>query len=143
MQPRYSPPSPDMNLLHSMADCQAGFFTTQQALMARVSAPLLSYHTRNGKLERIQRGVYRFADQPQWIYSRLVPVWLRTDRQAVFSHSTAQAMLESHPLAEIIELTLPPSWHSRRLKLGKHVRVHFADVAPARLTRIGPLPVLT
>jgi len=131
-------------LLYAEAAPQAGYFTTEQAAAAGYSSPLLHKYLANGRLTRVRRGVYRLVHFPSSADEHLVVLWLWSDRQGVFSHETA---LVRHELSDLlpheVEMTLPQTWASRRLRVPGGLRLHHADLDPGERTWHGPVPITT
>lgn len=78
---------------------------------------------------RARRGVYRLVHFPASDHEDLVVLWLWSEQSGVFSHETALAL---HDLSDVlpgkVHLTLPASWHRRRLRAPAGLVLHFADV---------------
>jgi len=123
---------PEWDALFTLAQGQAGYFTTTDAAEHHIGTALLTHHARSGRLRHAGRGVFRFAQFPPTDHEDLVPVWLWSGRKGVFSHETA---LSLHALSDLapthIDLTLPKSWAKRRLKVQPGLILHFADVPKA------------
>ncbi|MFZ5475410.1 MAG: type IV toxin-antitoxin system AbiEi family antitoxin domain-containing protein [Myxococcota bacterium] len=135
-------PQPDRTALFSTASSQEGYFTTEQAVEAGYSRPLLDHHLHSGRFRRVRRGVYRLVEFPSGEHEDLVVAWLWSGRTGVFSHETALAL---HGLSDALparhHLTVPSSWARRRLRVPEGLRLHFADVGGAETTWVGPVPV--
>ena len=145
--PRHAPDgrTPDRDALFEAASPQGGYFTLAQARDARVSPQLLQYYLRVARVDRAGRGIFRLRHFPSTFdHEDLVPLWLWSERQGVFSHSTA---LMLHQLSDALpakhHVTLPGTWQSRRLRSPSSVVLHFADLQPNERTWIGPVPVTT
>lgn len=135
---------PDWGRLYELAEPQAGYFTTAQALGSGYSSPLLHYYVRQGRLERVSRGIYRITHFPASEREDLVVVWLWSEQQGVFSHETALALHElSDALPQVRHLTLPASWQRRRLRVPSGTELVYADLAVADWSWVGPIPVTT
>ncbi len=135
---------PSWDQLYEHAVAQAGYFTTAQAAEAGYSSPLLHKYLANGKVMRIRRGVYRLAHFPAGDDEDLVVLWLWSDREGVFSHETA---LVRHELSDLLphdaEMTVPPSWRRRRLRVPMGLHLHFAPVPAGERTWYGAVPITT
>ena len=133
---------PDWDRLYETAAAQGGYVTVQQAAEAGYSLPLLQYHIRKGRLERARRGVLRLIHFPPSDHEDLVPLWLWTEQEGVFSHETA---LFLHDLSDVLpakwHVTVPTSWASRRLRLPRGLVLHVADLNDEDLGWSGPVPV--
>ncbi|MBI4789282.1 MAG: type IV toxin-antitoxin system AbiEi family antitoxin domain-containing protein [Chloroflexi bacterium] len=109
------------NQLYPIAEQQAGYFTSQQALAAGLSQPLLSYYTRTGQLVRIKRGIYRLAQFPEMPYADLFVAWLQTGNESVISHDSALVVYGlSDVLSSEIHITAPRTASRRR----RGIRLH-------------------
>ena len=121
---------------------QAGYFTAVQAREWSGWAPQhLSYHVREGNLERLRRGIYRLARYPHADDEELVVVWLWSEREAVFSHQTALVL---HGLSDLtmsrLHITLPSAWKLRRMRWPHGVVPHYGDLRSEERTWIGNVP---
>ncbi len=132
-----------------MAEDQWGLITRQQAEQAGVPWPTLSRLTRDGLLERADRGVYRIrgADPPDHLSLRAawlqldptVPAWRRLDdpKVAVVSHTSAAALYGVGDLRpDIHEFTLPVRRQSRR----RDIRLHRGTLGGADVLMLHGLP---
>lgn len=135
---------PSWERLYEQAVVQAGYFTTAQAAEAGYSSPLLHKYLANGKIVRARRGVYRLTHFPSSDDEDLAVYWLWSGREGVFSHETA---LVRHDLSDLLpheaEMTVPPSWRDRRLRVPRGLHLHYAEVPPAERTWYGPVPITT
>src|SRR5690349_15577310 len=121
---------PDWNSLYEVAAPQAGYFQLAQARAAGYSPPLLEYYVREGRVERVGRGIFRLAHFPPSDHEDLVIAWLWSDRLGVFSHETALLLHElSDALPARQHMTVPSAWARRRLRVPKNLILHFADLA--------------
>src|SRR5664279_5662284 len=102
---------PDWNRLFMTAQTQEGLFTTRQAAESGFSPQLLVHHAQSGRVLRVRRGIYRFAQYPAGTQEDLIAAWLWTELAGVVSHQTA---LSLHGLSDVlpsqIHLTLPSAW---------------------------------
>jgi Transcriptional regulator, AbiEi antitoxin len=116
-----------------VAEDQWGLVTRQQAEQAGVPWPTLSRLTKDGLLERVDRGVYRIrgADPPDRLSLRAawlqldptVPAWKRLDdpNVAVVSHVSAAFLYGVGDLRpDVHEFTLPVRRQSRRSDIRLH-----------------------
>ncbi len=135
---------PSWQDLYEVAAAQAGHFTTVQAAESGFSPPLLHKYLNNGRVHRVRRGVYRLVQFPASEEEGLVVFWLWSERLGVFSHATALARHElSDVLPSEVEMTVPATWRSRRLKVPQGLRLHFADLPEDERTWHGPVPITT
>lgn len=97
---------------------------------------------RAGRVLRVRRSIYRLVHFPAGEHEDLVSAWLWSERVGIFSHQTALVLLElSDNLPVNLHLTLPASWRERRLRIPAGLVLHFADVAEADRSWVGPVPV--
>jgi len=139
-----APTKPDWDLLFETSSAQEGYFTTGQAAAAGYSTQLLFKHMRAGRVVRVRRGIYRLVHFPAGEHEDLVAAWLWSERIGIFSHQTALVLLElSDNLPTNLHLTLPASWRERRLRVPAGLVLHFADIAEADRSWVGPVPITT
>lgn len=130
--------------LWQIAHAQAGYFTAQDAEICRISAPLLSQNVAAGVLEREERGIYRFATFPPHVQSPMVVRWLWTGKEGVFSHESALLLHDlSDALPNVLVLTVPTSWATRRRKTPPGIELHIADLRDDEVKWIDAVPVTT
>src|SRR5690625_2770036 len=82
---------PRWRQLQELAIRQHGHFTTSQAEAAGLTRPAIHYQLREGRLERPERGVYRFTAYPPTDHEReaVLMLWSRLDPAVAFSHESA------------------------------------------------------
>lgn len=133
---------PDWNGLLALAACQGGYVRIEQMKQFGFQSALVRYHVRQGKLQRVRRGVYRVAHLPPSDDEDLVALWLWSGQRAVCSHRTALAL---HGLSDAlpagIDLMLPAADSRRRLRVPGGVRLHFGDLSEAERRWVGNVPV--
>jgi len=133
---------PEWKSLYETAAAQEGHFSTAQAAMAGYSRPLLARYLANGRIQRIRRGIYRIVHYPPSDHENLVVVWLWSDRQGVFSHETALALLDlSDVMPARVHITLPADWKRRRMRVPRGVICHHADTSQDERSWYGAIPV--
>lgn len=133
---------PQWDALFADALGQAGYFTTRQAALRHVSARLLSHHLKSGRLDIAARSIFRFHQFPSEPHDELVPLWLWSGREGLFSHETALALRNlSDVLPVAVSMTLPAPWARRRLKAPQGLVLHFGDVEAEDRAFVGPVPV--
>jgi predicted transcriptional regulator of viral defense system len=133
--------TPEWNQLFELAQGQAGYFTTREAAEHHIGTALLTHHARTGRIRHAGRGVFRFAQYPPSAREELVPLWLWSDRQGVFSHETALSLLGLSDLAPThVDLTVPRAWNKRRLKVPEGLMLHFDDIDEADRTAWEAVP---
>jgi predicted transcriptional regulator of viral defense system len=138
--PRPAPISPWQSLF-KLAATQEGLFSARQATKAGCSQQLLAKYLTSGRIERVQRALYRIVDFPAGEHEGLMAVWLWSRNEGVFSHETA---LFLHTLSDALpiraHITLPAGWKPR-VHIPEDVAIYRADLAGGDRTWVGPLPV--
>lgn len=87
--------APDIRGLEAEAYQQSGFFTIDQAREHGVSRQLLSHHVRQGRFERVRRGLYRVLGFPSSQHDDMREKWMAVGMdKAVLAHESALALLE-------------------------------------------------
>jgi predicted transcriptional regulator of viral defense system len=133
---------PDWLRLSELAHAQVGYFTTKDAEGCKVSSPLLRQNVQSGAVLWIRRGVYRFPSFPPHPQEDLVVFWLWAARESVFSHESALSLHElSDVLPNVVVMTVPPSWATRRRKVPVGVELHVASLETADVMWVGAVPV--
>jgi predicted transcriptional regulator of viral defense system len=128
------------NRLYQIAEAQAGYFTTAQAVAVGVDRQRLARYAAAGRLERIRRGVYRLAPFPRSPYEDLFVAWLEMGSNSVISHDSALALYElSDALPAAIHVTVPPTTSRRHPGL----RLHTNRITAQEITHYDALPVTT
>src|SRR6059036_1526234 len=85
----------DVRGLESEAYQQGGYFNIKQAREHGVSRQLVSHHVRQGRFERIRRGLYRVRGFPTSQHDDMREKWMAVGMdKAVLSHESALALLE-------------------------------------------------
>jgi predicted transcriptional regulator of viral defense system len=122
----------DHDGLYRIAESQAGYFTTEQALAAGMDRSTLHHHARpGGRYERVRRGLYRLRHFPSGQHEHVVAAWLAlSNGPAVVSHESA---LELYELSDVIpknavHITLPRAKRGQRPRPG--VRFHMLEHPP-------------
>lgn len=136
------PTAPDWDELYKVAASQRGYFTKVQAEQAGYSGPLLAKYMKKNRVMRVGWGIYRLVHFPSSEHEELVRLWLRFNRQAVFSHETALSLHElSDVLPSLVHVTLPESWRKRRLTLKEELDLHYENLSKQDVAWVGSVPV--
>jgi len=131
---------PDYDLLYETAESQAGYFTVQQANQHGFSWERLSTNVKNGRFQRLFRGIYRLINFPSSPHEDMFIAWLRTAPHSVISHESALSLYElSDVLPGEVHLIIPPNASRRRPGL----RLHTNSLKPEEITSRQGLPVTT
>jgi predicted transcriptional regulator of viral defense system len=134
--------------LYALAEDQGGYFTTGQVRAARIDRHAILQMCRRGVVERVSRGVYRLVQFPpvphgQELEATLWPAGGRYGVQGVLSHESALRLWElSDANPARLHITVPRRYRIRR-GVPRHLRVHYADLTPADVTRYEAVPVTT
>lgn len=121
----------DHDMLYQVAESQAGYFTTEQALATGMDRSTLGHHARpDGRYQRVRRGLYRLRHFPSTPHEHVVAAWLAlTNVPAVVSHESA---LELYDLSDVIpnavHVTVPREKRGQRPRPG--VRFHTLEHPP-------------
>src|SRR6266545_1772239 len=121
----------DHDGLYRIAESQAGYFTTEQALAAGMDGSTLRHHARpGGRYERVRRGLYRLRHFPSGQHEHVVAAWLAlSNGPAVVSHETALELYElSDVIPNAVHITLPRAKRGQRPRPG--VRFHALEHPP-------------
>lgn len=129
-----------MRMLYQLAEPQAGYFTTSQAVGAGVSRRALSGRARRGDIERVRYGIYRLRDFPTHPFEDVTAACLWAGPGSAASHETALAVHGvSDAMPASIHLTVSRPFRGRQ----PGVVVHHASLPDEdRETRDG-VPVTT
>ena len=135
---------PSWNQLSALAATQDGYFTAEDAKHAGFSLPLLQHYLTAERIERSQRGIFRLANYPPSDEEGLVPTWLWSRREGVFSHETALALHQlSDALPAKLYLTVPTAWRARRIKIARGLVLHYDDIVDVDREWRGPIQLTT
>lgn len=135
-------------VLYGIAEDQAGYFTAAHAKAAGLHQVRLVQLAKQGDVERVSRGVYRFTRFPvsplgQYMEAVLWPQVRRPDVVGVISHQSA---LSIHELSDVnpagIHVTLPTAVRLRR-DVPKVLVIHYADLDATDVERVQGIPVTT
>ncbi len=133
-------PLDTLDKLYQIAEAQAGYFTTAQAVVAGVDRSCLSRFAAAGRLQRLRRGVYRLSHFPRSRHEDLFIAWLETGPDSVISHDSALALYDlSDILPTAIHVTVPRTASRRRSGL----RLHTNRISHEEITSYEGLPVTT
>lgn len=141
LMPRAARKSP-WQALFRLAAKQEGLFSARQATELGCSQQLLAKYVTGGRIERVQRALYRIVDFPAGEHEGLVAVWLWSRNEGVLSHETA---LFLHDLSDALpvraHVTVPAAWKARAVQVPDDVAIYYDNVPDSDLSSVGPLPV--
>jgi predicted transcriptional regulator of viral defense system len=134
----------DHDGLYRLAEAQAGYFTTRQALATGMDRSTLRHHARpGGRYERVSRGLYRLRHFPSSSLEHVVAAWLPLrDSGAVVSHDSALELYElTDVIPSVVHLTLPRIKRGQRPRPG--VQLHTLKQPPgsAEVRVVSGVPV--
>lgn len=130
--------------LFRLALMQSGLFSARQADELGFSQRQLTRYVQSGKLERVQRALYRIPEVPPGQHDDLIAVWLWARNEGVISHETALYLHElSNVLPSKAHITVPMSWRRRTIRIPADIVIHHDDLLPSDRGWIGPLPTTT
>lgn len=131
---------PTMNVLYDLAQRQAGYFTTAQALDAGVSRRTLSGRAQRGDLERASYGIYRLRQYPAHRFEDVVVACLWAGASSAASHETALAVHGiSDAMPTRIHITVPQPFRGQQ----SGVIVHRAPMSEEDVEIVEDVPVTT
>jgi predicted transcriptional regulator of viral defense system len=124
---------PDVRGLEAEAYQQSGYFSVDQAGQHGVSRQLLGHHVRQGRFERVRRGLYRVRGFPTSEHDEMREKWMAVGMdKAVLSHESALALLElSDNVPDRVHLLVPRRHRGHRRPAGVvlHTRPDDEEVA--------------
>lgn len=113
--------SKTMQILYVLAEPQAGYFTTRQAVDAGVSRRALSGRAKRGDLEPVRYGIYRLRNFPTHPFEDVTAACLWAGPDSAASHETALAI---HGLSDAmparIHLTIPRPFRGKQAGIVIH-----------------------
>lgn len=121
----------DHDGLYRVAESQAGYFTTEQALATGMDRSTLRHHARpGGRYERVRRGLYRLRHFPSTPREHVVAAWLALSKvPAIVSHESALELYDlSDVLPNAVHVTVPREKRGQRPRPG--VRFHTLEHPP-------------
>lgn len=135
---------PDLRALEAEAYGQGGYFDAARARAHGISRQLLDHHIRQGRYERVRRGLYRITGFPTTEHDDIREKWMTvgTDK-AVIAHESALALLDlSDHIPDRIHLLVPRRHRGLRRPAGVLIHTHPDDDLIKTVWRDG-LPVTT
>lgn len=115
----------DHDGLYRLAEAQAGYFTSAQAVDAGMDPSTLSHHARSGgRYERVRRGLYRLRHFPSSQIEHIMAAWLPLrSAGAVVSHASALELYGlSDVIPDVVHVMVPRAKRGQRPRPG--VRIH-------------------
>lgn len=133
---------PDIRGLEADAYQQSGYFTSEQAGEHGVSRQLLNHHVKQGRFERIRRGLYRVRGFPTSQHDEIREKWLAVGaNKAIVSHESALALLDlSDNIPEKVHLLVPRRHRGLRRPVGVVIHTRPDDESVGTVWRDG-MPV--
>jgi predicted transcriptional regulator of viral defense system len=125
-----------------LAAKQEGLFSARQATELGCSQQLLAKYLASGRIERVQRALYRIVDFPPGEHEGLVAMWLWSRNEGMCSHETA---LFLHDLSDALpiraHITVPAAWKARAVQVPDDVAIYYDNVPDSDRSWVAPLPV--
>ncbi|MGI8608893.1 MAG: type IV toxin-antitoxin system AbiEi family antitoxin domain-containing protein [Candidatus Dormibacteria bacterium] len=131
--------APDVRGLEADAYAQGGYFDMSQAHAHGVSRQLLDHYVRQGRFERVRRGLYHLHGFPSAENDQMREKWMAvgTDK-AVLSNQSALALLElSDVIPGAVHLLVPRRHRGLRRPHGVIIHTRPDDETPAIVWRDG------
>lgn len=123
---------PDVRGLEAVAYDQDGYFTAADAREHGVSRQLLDHHVRQGRFERIRRGLFRVRGFPTTEHAEMREKWMAVGAdKAVLCDVSALALLDlSDNIPDAVHLLVPRRHRGLRRPPGTviHTRPDDEDV---------------
>lgn len=129
----------DIRALEAKAYEQSGYFDVDQAREHGVSRQLLSHHVRQGRFERVRRGLYRVRGFPSSQHDEMREKWMAVGRdKAVLSHESALALLDlSDNVPDEVHLLVPRRYRGLRRPSGVVIHTRPDDEKVSTVWRDG------
>lgn len=130
---------PDIRGLEADAYEQSGYFSVDQARAHGVSRQLLDHHVRQGRFQRVRRGLYRIRGFPTSQHDDIREKWMAVGTEkAIVSHESALALLElSDNIPDRVHLLVPRKHRGLRRPPGVVIHTHPDDEKVAVVWRSG------
>jgi predicted transcriptional regulator of viral defense system len=135
---------PDLLGLEADAYGQGGYFDARQVRAHGLSRQLLDHHVRQGRYQRIRRGLYRIAGFPSSEHDDIREKWMAVGAgKAVVAQESALALLDlSDNIPAQVHLLVPRSHRGLRKPAGAVIHTHADDEKVETVWRAG-LPLTT
>lgn len=135
---------PRLRALEADAYGQGGYFDASQARLHGVSRQLLDHHLRQGRFERIRRGLYRITGFPSAEHDDIREKWMAVGTQrAVIARESALELLElSDNIPSKVHLLVPRRHRGLRPPAGVVIHTHTDNEQVETVWRAG-LPLTT
>ncbi|MDX6669948.1 MAG: hypothetical protein QOI91_311 [Solirubrobacteraceae bacterium] len=132
----------DLRALEAEAYGQGGYFDAAQARTHGVSRQLLDHHLRQGRYERIRRGLYRISGFPSAEHDDVREKWMATgtDRAVVAGESALSLLDLSDSIPDEVHLLVARRHRGLRPPPGVVIHTHPDDERVATVWRAG-IPV--
>ncbi len=136
--------APDIRGLETDAYQQSGYFTSEQARENGVSRQLLTHHVKQGRFERVRRGLYRVRGFPSAQHDDIREKWMAVGAEkAIVSHESALALLElSDNIPGDVHLLVPRRHRGLRRPSGVVIHTYPDDEKVGTVWRKG-MPITT
>ena len=130
---------PHIRGLEAVAYEQSGYFTSEQARTHGVSRQLLNHHVKQGRFERIRRGLYRVRGFPSSQHDDIREKWMAVGpEKAIVCHESALALLDlSDSIPAEVHLLVPRRYRGLRRPAGVVLHTFPDSETVATLRREG------
>lgn len=121
---------PDVRGLEAEAYQQDGYFTAPQARSHGLSRQLVDHYLRQGRYERVRRGLYRLSGFPVGEHDEMRRAWMSLSGtgghdETLLSHESALALLDlSDNIPDAVHLLVPRRRHGLRTPAGIALHTH-------------------
>lgn len=129
--------------LSSIAELQWGLVTTHQAVDAGVSKLQVSRLASRGVLERVDRGVYRFAGVPASEHEEILAAWLVLDQGAGEPVVAGAAAARLHGIGDLWLDRLDFIVSERRTTRRQDVRIRIRSLSEREIVTVEGVPTLS
>lgn len=123
----------DIEKLREIALDQHGFVTSSQAEEAGVSRPSLSYLVKHGRIERVERGIYRIQQVNATENDAYQQALLWAGDDAFLSHDTALAAWDICDINPIAIHVMVPKRRRIQKRGRENIALHKGDVPEIQL----------
>lgn len=130
---------PDVRGLEAEAYQQSGYFSAHQAREHKISRQLLDHHVRQGRFERVRRGLYRVQGFPSLEHDDMREKWMAVGSdKAILSHQSALALLDlSDNIPNSVHLLVPRRLRGLRRPPGVVIHTRADDEVVSTVWRDG------
>lgn len=131
--------TPNVRGLEADAYGQHGYFRVSQAREHGISSQLLSHYIRQGRFDRVRRGLYRLHGFPTSEHDEMREAWLAVGpEKSILSHQSALSLLElSDVIPAAVHLLVPRRHRGLRRPPGAVIHTRPDDEEVSTVWREG------